>query len=88
MGEHFRDIPQFVRFQSMTSFVLLLENLLKRPNVLVLYLAKTLRQLAEEFLVRALLGATIEDHVAEFLLLTRLDLHLQQLVRALLKIQR
>ena len=45
-------------------------------------------QLAEELLVRALLGAAIEDHVAEFLLLARLDLHFEQFVGALLIVQR
>ena len=51
-------------------------------------LAEALGQLAEKLLVRALLGAAIEDHVAEFLLLARLDLHFEEFVGALLKVQR
>lgn len=88
MGEHLGDVSQFVGFQSMASFVLFLEDFLERTDVLVLDLAKALRQLAEELLVGPLLRATIQDHVAQFLLLARLDLHLEQLVRTFLVVER
>ena len=88
MSEHLGDISQFVRFQSMASFVLFFEDFFERTDILVFDLAKALRQLTEELLVRSLLSAAIENHVAQFLLLARFDLHLEQLVRAFLVVER
>ena len=46
-----------------------------------------LSQEAEEFFVGALLGAAVEDHVAQLRLLAGLELHLHQLVGALVVVQ-
>ena len=88
MRQEARHVAQLDRLEAVARLVLLLEDLLVGLDELLLELAEALRQQAEEALVRALLCARVQYHLTELALLILLDVHLEQLVSALLEVQR
>ena len=82
------DIAQFDRFQAMAGLVLLLEDFLEALDVLSLELAEALAEQAKEPLVSSLLGASVQDHVAQLDALVLFDVHSEKLVGTLLEVER
>lgn len=85
--EEFTHIAQPVRIQSMRRGVRVVKDLLERGDVDLVYHAESLRQQTVKLFVRPLLGTAVEEHVAQLLFLPWLQLHLHQLVCALLVIE-
>lgn len=85
--EELADVPEPVGVQSVRCVVNVLEDLLELLRVDFVDGAEALGQQAVELLVGSLLGAAVEEHVAQLALLARLQLHPHQLVRALLEVQ-
>ena len=85
LGEQFRRVAQLVRVQPVHRVVRVAEDLLERAHVRLVDLTEPLSQEGEEFLVGALLGAAVKDHVAQLRLQAGLELH--QLVGALVVFQ-
>ena len=63
--EEAADVAQFVSLETVDGRVLLLEDLLQWRHVLAVDHAEALGQQSEELLVRALLSATVQHHVAQ-----------------------
>lgn len=87
MSEELADVSQSVRVESVRRVVNVLEDLLKLLGVHLVDGAEALRKQTVELLVSSLLGAAVEKHVTQLALLARLQLHLHELVRALLEVQ-
>ena len=63
--EELADVAQFIRLEPVHGGVLLLEDRLERLHVLPVKHTEALREETEELLVRALLSATVQHHVAQ-----------------------
>lgn len=87
MGEELADVTETVGVQTMRRVVNVFEDLLELLGINFVDCAEALRQQSVKLLVSSLLSATVEEHVAQLSLLTRLQLHLHQLMCAFLEIQ-
>ena len=81
-------IAQLDRLQAMARLVLLLEDLLKALDIILLELTEALTQQTKEALVRALLGTRIQDHLTQLNALVLFDIHFKELVGTFLIVER
>ena len=83
-----RNVAQPVRLVPVDGVVVVPETLLVQPGPRPAQLAEPLADVAVEFRVGTLLRAALDHHVAHLDLEARWQLHLEQLVHALLKVKR
>lgn len=87
MRKEFADVSESVCVEAMCCVVNVLEDFFEFFCVDFVDRAEPLSEKSVELLVRSLFRATIEEHVTQLSFLSRLQLHLHQLVCAFFEVQ-
>lgn len=87
MCKEFADISESVCVETMRCIVNILEDFFELLGVNFVDDAEALSEQAIKLFISSLFGATIEEHVAQFTLLSWFQLHLHQLVSTFFKVQ-